>query len=185
MGSGTVARTKRCPLSEAEAAVIAWMRHQTTAYDSMVIPAFAESRSPEGGSTVTPDFRSVSNWGGSKSRVSSLSIAFRGSAGNEETPIDPVDGIYPQSVSIDFLPRRVLTFPHKSSRFANISGFGGDSYLPYCGPSRRSRASLCLKRLVDESAADTTTGYDLNGTILHLLGIDRTTDFRHNGLIGD
>ena len=38
IGSGTVARTKRIPVEErAEAAVIAWMRHQTTAYDSMVI----------------------------------------------------------------------------------------------------------------------------------------------------
>ncbi|MEK6260889.1 MAG: DUF2293 domain-containing protein [Planctomycetota bacterium] len=39
VGSGTVARTKRIPVEErAEAAVIAWMRHQTTAYDSMSIP---------------------------------------------------------------------------------------------------------------------------------------------------
>lgn len=39
IGSGTVARTKRIPVEQrAEAAVIAWMRHQTTAYDSMVIP---------------------------------------------------------------------------------------------------------------------------------------------------
>ena len=39
VGSGTVARTKRIPVQRrAEAAVIAWMRHQTTAYDSMVIP---------------------------------------------------------------------------------------------------------------------------------------------------
>lgn len=39
VGSGTVARTKRIPLGQrAEAAVIAWMRHQTTAYDSMSIP---------------------------------------------------------------------------------------------------------------------------------------------------
>ncbi|OWK43213.1 DUF2293 domain-containing protein [Fimbriiglobus ruber] len=39
VGSGTVARTKRIPVQErAEAAVIAWMRHQTTAYDSMHIP---------------------------------------------------------------------------------------------------------------------------------------------------
>lgn len=39
VGSGTVARTKRIPLEQrAEAAVIAWMRHQTTAYDEMVIP---------------------------------------------------------------------------------------------------------------------------------------------------
>ena len=39
IGSGTVARTKRIPLEQrAEAAVIAWMRHQTTAYDSMRIP---------------------------------------------------------------------------------------------------------------------------------------------------
>ena len=39
VGSGTVARTKRIPIEErAEAAVIAWMRHQTTGYDGMVIP---------------------------------------------------------------------------------------------------------------------------------------------------
>lgn len=38
VGSGTVARTERIPLTKrAEAAVIAWMRHQTTAYDSMSI----------------------------------------------------------------------------------------------------------------------------------------------------
>ncbi len=39
VGSGTVARTKRIPIERrAEAAVIAWMRHATTAYDGMVIP---------------------------------------------------------------------------------------------------------------------------------------------------
>lgn len=39
VGSGTVARTERIPIERrAEAAVIAWMRHQTTAYDSMKIP---------------------------------------------------------------------------------------------------------------------------------------------------
>ena len=39
VGSGTVARTKRIPVDErAEAAVVAWMRHQTTGYDGMVIP---------------------------------------------------------------------------------------------------------------------------------------------------
>jgi len=38
VGSGTVARTKRIPIEQrGEAAVIAWMRHQTTAYDSMKI----------------------------------------------------------------------------------------------------------------------------------------------------
>ena len=38
VGSGTVARTKRIPIEErAEAAVIAWMRHQTTAYDHLHI----------------------------------------------------------------------------------------------------------------------------------------------------
>ncbi len=38
VGSGTVARTKRILVEErAEAAVIAWMRHQTTAYESMKI----------------------------------------------------------------------------------------------------------------------------------------------------
>jgi hypothetical protein len=39
VGSGTVARTKRIPIEQrAEAAVIAWMRHQTTGYDSLAIP---------------------------------------------------------------------------------------------------------------------------------------------------
>ena len=39
VGSGTVARTKRIPVEQrAEAAVIAWMRHQTTGYDLLVIP---------------------------------------------------------------------------------------------------------------------------------------------------
>lgn len=39
VGSGTVARTERIPVERrAEAAVIAWMRHQTTAYDSLAIP---------------------------------------------------------------------------------------------------------------------------------------------------
>jgi len=38
VGSGTVARTQLIPIEQrAEAAVIAWMRHQTTAYDRMVI----------------------------------------------------------------------------------------------------------------------------------------------------
>ncbi len=38
VGSGTVARTERIPLERrAESAVIAWMRHQTTAYDSMKV----------------------------------------------------------------------------------------------------------------------------------------------------
>jgi len=38
VGGGTVARTQRIPIERrAEAAVIAWMRHQTTAYDSMKI----------------------------------------------------------------------------------------------------------------------------------------------------
>jgi hypothetical protein len=39
VGSGTVARTERIPIDErAESAVIAWMRHQTTGYDDLVIP---------------------------------------------------------------------------------------------------------------------------------------------------
>ncbi|MBQ9501604.1 MAG: DUF2293 domain-containing protein [Lentisphaeria bacterium] len=38
VGSGTVARTQRIPLADrAEAAVIAWMRHQTTDYDHRAI----------------------------------------------------------------------------------------------------------------------------------------------------
>ena len=45
VGSGTVARTKRIPVEQrAEAAVIAWMRHQTTAYDSMAIPRIKGKR---------------------------------------------------------------------------------------------------------------------------------------------
>jgi hypothetical protein len=39
VGSGTVARTQRIPLeARAEAATIAWLRHQTTGYDGMNIP---------------------------------------------------------------------------------------------------------------------------------------------------
>ena len=39
VGSGTVARTERIPVEQrAEAAVIAWMRHRTTAYDQLAIP---------------------------------------------------------------------------------------------------------------------------------------------------
>jgi hypothetical protein len=39
VGSGTVARTRRIPVERrAEAAVIAWLRHQTTGYDGMVVP---------------------------------------------------------------------------------------------------------------------------------------------------
>ena len=39
VGSGTVARTKRITIQQrAEAAVIAWMRRLTTAYDSLPIP---------------------------------------------------------------------------------------------------------------------------------------------------
>ena len=39
VGSGTVARTERIPIPErAEAATIAWLRHQTTGYDQMHIP---------------------------------------------------------------------------------------------------------------------------------------------------
>ena len=45
VGSGTVARTERIPVQErAEAAVIAWMRHRTTAYDQMSIPRVAGRR---------------------------------------------------------------------------------------------------------------------------------------------
>jgi hypothetical protein len=45
VGSGTVARTKRLPFEQrAEAAVIAWLRHQTTAYDSMAIPRVKGAR---------------------------------------------------------------------------------------------------------------------------------------------
>jgi hypothetical protein len=45
VGSGTVARTQRISVGErAEAAVIAWMRHRTTAYDDLKIPRVAGKR---------------------------------------------------------------------------------------------------------------------------------------------
>jgi len=45
VGSGTVARTQRIPVEgRAEAAVIAWMRHQTTAYDSLTIARVKDKR---------------------------------------------------------------------------------------------------------------------------------------------
>jgi len=45
VGSGTVARTAMIPIEERAAkAVIAWMRHKTTAYDSMVIPRLKGKR---------------------------------------------------------------------------------------------------------------------------------------------
>src|SRR5262249_7964097 len=45
VGRGTVARNKRIPVEQrAEAAVIAWMRHQTTGYDGMVIPRIKGKR---------------------------------------------------------------------------------------------------------------------------------------------
>ena len=45
VGSGTVARTRSIPVEQrAEAAVIAWMRHQTTGYDGMAIPRIKGKR---------------------------------------------------------------------------------------------------------------------------------------------
>ena len=45
VGSGTVARTVMIPVEErAEKAVIAWMRHQSTAYESMRIPRIKGKR---------------------------------------------------------------------------------------------------------------------------------------------
>ncbi len=45
VGSGTVARTQRIPVEQrAESAVIAWLRHQTTAYDNMKIPRIKGKR---------------------------------------------------------------------------------------------------------------------------------------------
>ena len=45
VGSGTVARTQRIPLEQrAQSAVIAWLRHQTTAYDAMKIPRIKGKR---------------------------------------------------------------------------------------------------------------------------------------------
>jgi hypothetical protein len=45
VGSGTVARTQRIPIERrAESAVIAWLRHATTAYDAMKIPRIKGKR---------------------------------------------------------------------------------------------------------------------------------------------
>ena len=45
VGSGTVARTQRIPIERrAESAVIAWLRHATTAYDHMQIPRIKGKR---------------------------------------------------------------------------------------------------------------------------------------------
>ncbi|MBX9690967.1 MAG: DUF2293 domain-containing protein [Cyanobacteria bacterium] len=45
VGSGTVARTKRIPIEKrAEAAVLAWMRHHTTDYETMKIPHIKGAR---------------------------------------------------------------------------------------------------------------------------------------------
>jgi hypothetical protein len=45
VGSRSVARTKRIPLeTRAEAATIAWLRHQTTDYDTMAVPHIKGSR---------------------------------------------------------------------------------------------------------------------------------------------
>lgn len=45
VGSGTVARTQRIPIERrAESAVIAWLRHGTTAYDNMKIPRIKGKR---------------------------------------------------------------------------------------------------------------------------------------------
>jgi len=45
VGSGTVARTQRIPIERrAEASVIAWLRHQTTGYDGMMIPRMKGKR---------------------------------------------------------------------------------------------------------------------------------------------
>jgi hypothetical protein len=45
VGSGTVARTERIPVEDrARAAVIAWMRHQTTGYDEMSVPRVKGAR---------------------------------------------------------------------------------------------------------------------------------------------
>jgi hypothetical protein len=45
VGSGTVARTTRIPVEQrAEAAVVAWMRHETTGYDGMMVPRVKGNR---------------------------------------------------------------------------------------------------------------------------------------------
>jgi len=56
VGSGNVARTERILISKrAEAAVIAWMRHQTTACDQMAIPRIKDKRREKGAASVSAD----------------------------------------------------------------------------------------------------------------------------------
>lgn len=75
VGSGTVARTKRIPVEQrAEAAVIAWMRHRTTAYESMKIARIKGKR------------REVRRMLAQRSKE--LLIRYRrGEAGGEECPL--------------------------------------------------------------------------------------------------
>jgi hypothetical protein len=75
VGSGTVARIKRIPLEQrAEAAVIAWMRHQATGYDSTPIPRVKGKR------------REVRRMLAQRSKEL-LARYRRGEAGGEECPL--------------------------------------------------------------------------------------------------
>ncbi len=57
VGSGTVARTAMIPIEERAAkAVIAWMRHKTTAYDSMRIARIKGERRPDQPASALPPY---------------------------------------------------------------------------------------------------------------------------------
>jgi hypothetical protein len=87
VGSGTVARTKRIPVEQrAEAAVIAWMRHQTTAYDSMKIPRIKGKR------------REVRRMLAQRSKEL-LDRYRRGETVGEECPLKKASGDYPESMN--------------------------------------------------------------------------------------
>ena len=85
-----------------------------------------------------------------------------------------------------FKPRRVMTFPRTSPRDSPTFQGLTVTFIPALlrTLSKVRGIAICLKCLGQgESAANATTGYDLNATILHLLGIDHERlTFRHNGL---
>ena len=93
VGSGTVARTKRIPVERrAEAAVIAWMRHQTTAYDSMHIPRIKGERREVRRmlADVSRDLLSCYRRGDERAKSCPLIAALSQTSATDEKPHRPV-----------------------------------------------------------------------------------------------
>ena len=86
VGSGTVARTQRIPLeARAEAATIAWLRHQTTGYDGMVIPR-EKGRRREVRRMLAQ--RSVLHWAEDLPRATPILLV----QGGRDERVDPASG---------------------------------------------------------------------------------------------